>query len=258
MFNMITKIQEKIIDEFSSRVTQGAYIKNAEKGLWTSEKILIAKYFKPNSNILDIGCGTGRTTIPLYELGYKITGLDLTPLMIENAKKIAQAKNLEIFYEVGDATKLKYPDNSFDNVIFSNNGWTQIPGGENRFQALKEIYRVLKPDGYFIFTAHVRTRRNFKWFWLRQWLKFYILKPLGFKIEEIEFGDRFFAREINGAKFEQKQFIHIANANKIKNQIVKVGFKLALMDKENKIVKTNLHDNDNVHNHSPIFYVCRK
>lgn len=255
---MATEIQQKIISEFGSKITQEAYIKNAEKGLWDSEKILIEKYFKLNSTILDIGCGTGRTTIPLYKLGYKITGLDITPEMIQNAKKIAKAKNLEIPYEVGDATKLRYRNNSFDNTIFSNNGWTQIPGRENRIKALKEIYRVLKPDGYFIFTTHDRTWRSYNWFWIKQWLKFYILKPLGFKIEEIDFGDRFFKREIGGTKFEQKQFIHIPDINEIKNQIIEVGFELVLMDKENKIVKTNLHNKDYVHNHAPAFYVCKK
>lgn len=165
---------------------------------------------------------------------------------------------MEIFYEVGDAVKLKYQDNSFDNAIFSNNGWTQIPGEENRFQALKEIYRVLKPDGYFIFTTHARAWRSFKWFWLKQWLKFYILKPWGFKIEEIDFGDRFFAREAGGIKFEQKQFIHIPEVNTVKEQIIKAGFKPVFIAREDEIVKTNLHNNDNVHNHSPMFYVCRK
>ena len=142
---MASNLQKKIIEEFGSGVTQEAYIKNAEKGLWGAEKILIQKYFKPGSGVLDIGCGTGRTTMPLYELGYKVVGIDITPEMIRNAQKIAEKKGLTITCEVGDAAQLKYGDNSFDNALFSNNGWTQIPGEEKRFEALKEIYRVLSP-----------------------------------------------------------------------------------------------------------------
>ncbi|MBI4837223.1 MAG: class I SAM-dependent methyltransferase [Candidatus Portnoybacteria bacterium] len=256
---MPSDLQQKIIEEFGSGVTQEAYIKNAEKGLWGAEKILIEKYFKSGSSILDIGCGTGRTTIPLYQMGYKIVGVDITPEMIYSARKIAEAKSLEIAYEIGDATRLTYGDSSFDNAIFSNNGWTQIPGEEKRLGALKEIYRILKPNGYFIFTTHTRTfRGGFLWLWVWQWIKLYILKPLGFKIEELDFGDRFFARESGGTKFKQKQFIHIPDVNKVKKQIAEAGFELIFMEREDKIETEDLHDKDNVYNWTPMFYVCKK
>lgn len=256
---MTLDLQQKIIEEFGSEVTQEAYIKNAEKGLWGAEKILIKKYFKPGSSILDIGCGTGRTTIPLYESGYKITGVDITPEMIWNARKIAEAKGLEIIYEVGDAARLEYGDSSFDNALFSNNGWTQIPSEEKRLKALKEIYRILKPGGHFIFTAHARTLGGgFFLFWTKQWIRFYLLKPLGFKIEELDFGDRFFAREANGTKFKQKQFIHIPDINKVKKQIAEAGFELIFAEREDKIETGDLHNKDNVYNWKPMFYVCKK
>jgi ubiquinone/menaquinone biosynthesis C-methylase UbiE len=158
---MASNIQQQIINEFGSEITQEAYIKKAEKGLWESEKILIEKYFKPESTILDIGCGTGRTTIPLCEMGYKIIGIDITPEMIQNAQKIAEAKKIKISYEVGDAVNLKYQNNSFDNTIFSNNGWIQIPGQENRYCALKEIHRILKTWRLFYF---YRSRKNIERF----------------------------------------------------------------------------------------------
>ncbi|MFH1188098.1 MAG: class I SAM-dependent methyltransferase [bacterium] len=255
---MPSDIQQQIINEFGSKVTQEMYIKNAERGLWDGEKILVEKYCKPKSSILDIGCGTGRTTIPLHKLGYKVVGADITPEMIQNAQKIAKSKNLDIIYEVGDAVNLKYEDSSLDNAIFSNNGWTQIPGRENREKALKEIYRILKPGGYFIFTTHIRSLKSFKLFWVAQWIKFYILKPLGFKIKEVDFGDRFFKRESGGTKFDQEQFIHIPNVNTVKGQIRKAGFDLVLAKRENEITKQNLHNRDNVHNYYPMFYVCKK
>jgi|GEM_PF-3173172 len=56
-----------------------------------------------------------------------MTGIDITPEMIQNAQKIVAQRDLSINYEVGDATQLSYADNSIDNILFLTNGWTQIP-----------------------------------------------------------------------------------------------------------------------------------
>ena len=260
-----TQIQEEVINEFGSKPTQEKYTQIAEEGFWQSEEVLIKKYFKINSSILDVGCGTGRTTIPLYQMGYKVTGVDITPQMIATAQKIAQSKNLNIDYQVGDATNLGFQDNFFDNALFSNNGWTQIPGKQNRQKALKEIYRILKPGGHYIFTAHKRYYSDFYClFWIKQWVKFYILKPLGFKIKEIDFGDRFFRRHIGDKKLKQKQYIHISSIKEVKKQIKESDFKLvyqASMGGISKIdadsQKASLAKRDNAAK-TPIFYVCKK
>lgn len=151
---MVTvNLKDKVITKFSSNATQEWYIKKAESGLWGSEEVLIRKYFKPNSTILDIGCGTGRTTIHIQKLGYKVTGINITPAMINNAREIAKLKKLKIKYELGDATALEYKNSSFDNALFSFNGLSMIPGKINRINALKEIFRVIKPGGFLIFTT---------------------------------------------------------------------------------------------------------
>ncbi|MFA5021550.1 MAG: methyltransferase domain-containing protein [Patescibacteria group bacterium] len=261
----INNLQQEIIDEFSSELTQDKYLEIGQKGLWQSEEILIDKYFAKNSSVLDVGCGSGRTTLPLFQKGYQVIGVDLTPKMIESAKKIITAKNLNIDYQIGDATKLEFKDNFFDNAIFANNGWTQIPSQAKRQKALDEIYRVLKPSGYFIFTTH---KRNYSLsrsiFWVGQWIKVYILKPLGYNIKEIEFGDLFFQRNVSGKNLDQKQFIHIPSVGEVKRQIKRSGFKLIetvlmgeLSSSDAASRRSTLTKSDDA-NKSPVFYVCQK
>ncbi len=259
------QLQQDIINEFGSRVTQEKYARIAKEGLWESEKVLIKKYFRSNSSILDVGCGTGRTTIPLWQMGYDVIGVDITPQMTDAAIKIANSKNLNIDYRIGDATHLDFEDNTFDNAIFANNGWTQIPGEENRQKALNEIFRVLKPEGCLIFTAH---RRYFSGtyflFWVLQWIKFYILKQLGFRFREIDFGDRFFYRIHKDKKLKQKQYIHIASIKEVENQIAKAGFSLIesklmseISETDGEHMKATLSKGSNAYK-SPVFYICEK
>jgi ubiquinone/menaquinone biosynthesis C-methylase UbiE len=241
-------LKKWVVDEFSGENAQATYIKKAREGLWDSENYFFKKYFtKKNASILDLGCGTGRTTIPLKKKGFKVIGLDLVPKMIENAKKIAKKKGIKINYVVGDATNLKYEKEDFDYVLFSNQGWTQIPGKENRLKAIKEIKRVLKKKGIYIFTAHTRNwSRKYLFFNFWQWFRFFILKPIGFNIYEKDYGDRFFKRETENygkRTYATKQYIHIPGVKEVKKQLLDARFKILHVGR---------------YKGSPNFFICEK
>ena len=135
-------------------------------GLWESERTLMDRYVPRNGAVLDIGCGAGRTTVGIYEAGYRgVTGLDLSNTMIEAARCTAAERGLPIRFDVGDAASMPYADASFDGALFSAQGFMCIPGRERRLKVLTEVRRVLQPGSHFVFTTHDRDSPDYTEFW---------------------------------------------------------------------------------------------
>lgn len=115
------------------------------------EEYLINKYFK-GKTVLVLGCGAGRTLIPLHQMGYQVIGIDITPKMVQVAKQ--QVAHLPIKVLKMDACDLKFPANSFDIVFFPLNSIGCIY--PDIYQSILEARRVMKPNGLFIFSTHNR------------------------------------------------------------------------------------------------------
>lgn len=100
-----------------------------------------------SKSILDIGCGTGKSTEPLLDAGLEVFGCDHDLLMIAEAQNQASEKNLNISYCVADVELLPYRDNEFDVVTVG----TAFHWFVNE-KSINEIKRVLKKGGLlFIF-----------------------------------------------------------------------------------------------------------
>ena len=114
---------------------------------WITEiKKQLPKKEKSEIRILDIGTGTGFFAFLLSSLGHRVTGIDLTPSMIQEAKEIGQTLHSPAQFRVMDAEKLLFADESFDMVISRNLTWT-LPHPQ---EAYREWQRVLKPGGLLL------------------------------------------------------------------------------------------------------------
>jgi toxoflavin synthase len=104
-------------------------------------------------DVLDLGCGEGYFARNLKIRGAgNIEGVDLSPEMIQRAVAEESREELGIQYRTGDATELDaFPDDCFDLVVsvFLFNYLTR----EQTAQAMREIHRVLRPGGRFIFAV---------------------------------------------------------------------------------------------------------
>ena len=128
---------------------------------WRKKVVKIIKSNNPDS-ILDIATGTGDLAINLAETNAsKIVGLDISSGMLEIGKDKIKKKSLEskIDMILGDSENMPFEDNSFDaiTVAFGVRNFETLENG------LKEIYRVLKPNGTFvILETSVPTKTPFK------------------------------------------------------------------------------------------------
>lgn len=99
-----------------------------------------------DKKILDICTGTGDLAIKFASQGNEVMGIDLSEEMIEIANNKNKFKNLK--FEVEDATKLPFENNSFD-IVTSSFGLHEMPK-EIMLKVLEEVKRVLKSNGQFI------------------------------------------------------------------------------------------------------------
>jgi SAM-dependent methyltransferase len=95
------------------------------------------------SRVLDVACGTGNLAVPLARSGCIVTGLDIAPNLLEQARDRAKSEGLNITFDEDDAEQLPYADGSFDAVV-SMFGAMFAPRPE---VVAAEMARVLKPGG---------------------------------------------------------------------------------------------------------------
>jgi SAM-dependent methyltransferase len=107
------------------------------------------KLKKIQGKVLELGCGTGRLTIPLKKAGINIVGLDQAKAMVQIARKKAAKKNLKISFIVNDAITFD-SHSKFDTIIFPYNSLTQI-AEKDIPKLIINIKNHLKPDSKFIF-----------------------------------------------------------------------------------------------------------
>ena len=139
----IVKYWEKRSDSFLEQRRQELHSTMAER--WMKEINTQLPEGK-NLKILDVGCGAGFFSILLAKAGHQVTGIDLTPDMIKNARILAEEEGVNCGFTVMDAENPEFTDDTFDVIISRNLTWT-LPHVRHAYQ---EWLRVLKKGGVLL------------------------------------------------------------------------------------------------------------
>ena len=107
---------------------------------------------RAQGEVLEIAAGTGRN-LPFYPEGVRLTAVELSPGMLEIARRRAQELGVQAELRVGDAHDLPFPDASFDTVV-ATLALCTIPDDR---RAVAEAARVLRPGGLLLLLEHVRS-----------------------------------------------------------------------------------------------------
>lgn len=115
------------------------------------ERKAVDRFFdETDASVLDVGCGVGRVASLLHDRGFDVTGIDVSEPFVEKARSLFP----EIDFRVADITDTSFGSASFDYVVFSFFGLDYIKPASERRGALREIRRLLKPSGIFLFSTH--------------------------------------------------------------------------------------------------------
>ncbi|WP_127578709.1 class I SAM-dependent methyltransferase [Paenibacillus koleovorans] len=144
----------------------------------------------PGAKVLDLCCGMGRHALALAEAGYRVTGIDLSETLLQEARRQDTAHSID--WHAGDMRSLPFEDDTFRAVVNFFTSFGYFEDDRHNLRVLEEMHRVLEPGGRFLvdFLNEGYVRQHL--------VPYSVREETGLKIEE--------TREIEGG-FVRKQII---------------------------------------------------
>jgi ubiquinone/menaquinone biosynthesis C-methylase UbiE len=141
-----------------------ALMNNVPYRMWVGYYLLLLSQQDAHpKSVLDVCCGTGNMCELLHDEGFKMTGIDLSPGMIEEARRKATENNLPIRYECMDASTFEL-NKTFDAALSFYDSLNNITDPEALQNAFHRVAAHLEPGGSWIFdlnTAYAFEQRMF-------------------------------------------------------------------------------------------------
>jgi SAM-dependent methyltransferase len=123
--------------------TSGDFLPIARSFAPGAEEFVARLGLRPGESVLDVACGTGNLAIPAARTGACVSGIDIAPNLIAQARLEARTAGCVVAFEVGDAEMLPYPEDQFDTTVTMFGAMF----ASRPERAAGELLRVTRPGG---------------------------------------------------------------------------------------------------------------
>lgn len=227
------------------------------------EIFLFNHYFDEKSKTVEAGTGGGRILFGMQERGFEsLYGFDFVPEFIDIAKQ--RDLSQKIHFEVQDATNLSYESNAFEQLVYLQNMISSIDAAEARLYALKEAYRILRPDGVGLFSFlnfHVRIQHPISRLYLQYLKTLRYFSGSQRSIQEQPWLNP--GKKPNWlALFDRGPYVYWYNAKEAYHQLSDVGFQIVALGSSHQIAQGKMLTSLDALCKEPIqgglYFVCSK
>jgi SAM-dependent methyltransferase len=125
-----------------------------DTGLTPPEVRTVIEKFDQPSRALDLGCGTGTSSIYLAQQGWQVTGVDFSPKAIELARDKAQRAGVDLELHLGDVTRLDFLRGPFDLIL--DIGCLHGLDRESRTRYAEQLRQLTRPGSKFLLFGFAR------------------------------------------------------------------------------------------------------
>ena len=147
----MTAVDLQALDAWKAKQKEGWAGFAAFEALTTPPAAQLVRFagVRSGQRVLDVACGTGVVALTAATRGARVTGIDMTPELIQRARENSQLCALDVDWHEGDVEDLPFQDREFD-VVLSQYGHMFAPRPE---LAVAQMLRVLKPGGTIAFST---------------------------------------------------------------------------------------------------------
>jgi SAM-dependent methyltransferase len=147
-------LKAQVRDSYATPEALAVYRQRVDQGLRIWEAAVVRQHFPARGRVLTLGCGAGRESFALEQLGYDTTGADISRPLLAIATEIGRQRGHRAAFSLIDGEVLPFGDGAFDVVTLWAQMLDNVPSRAGRLALMREVHRILRPGGLATCSVH--------------------------------------------------------------------------------------------------------